>query len=419
MPNVVERPYEASDLTVKKAVLLEMVKRQRDKWPLASFNPSKIRVETLREHLLSGGFTKQVTFDNTTLEPPSIAVAGPQSSPAPATDWPENMTNPSLLEAEGSDSRHERTETTSPRTAAPRLTAALLELQASKDEEDKLHRRREDLHACRIRLLIEEWVDTSAVKRHVEDVDLRPLEVHPAGDWDIRATEVLCALQNSFSAIEGVVKVSVPDTIDPEYRRCFANMARDGNPLVNTETNPAILRVRDASMKLIIEHIPSRVVHMRETAHTTRTGHNRSHDNSEIAHTAGHKRNRDDSDNECPLQKATNRKQARTTAASEGEEREDVEWLKRKAATRPGYIEFCANRNRKLNNPARARFWSFAACFSSTYYKTYIDIPGICHKVRVTKKAIMDALGVGTTALAEAENMSRIMDMYGEHGGLH
>lgn len=69
-----------------------------------------------------------------------------------------------------------------------------------------------------------------------------------------------------------------------------------------------------------------------------------------------------------PLEVVKRRKLEALQGEAESEQRE-VQWLKEKAAARPGYTDFCASQRRKLQNPNRVKFWLFAASFSEDYFK--------------------------------------------------
>lgn len=109
---------------------------------------------------------------------------------------------------------------------------------------------------------------------------------------------------------------------------------------------------------------------------------------------------------------------------------QDVAWLQTQLEQRHGYADFTANHHQKLHNPDRAKFWAFAAQFSADYHKklspitvrlynwvkptTYTDSSR--KGQHVTKSAISMALRMGTTALVEAENLTRIIKLYGTGG---
>jgi len=58
---VTERRYREDDLTnARKSDLVDMVRRQPDRWPGKTFNASKTNVATLKHHLLTAGFTREL-----------------------------------------------------------------------------------------------------------------------------------------------------------------------------------------------------------------------------------------------------------------------------------------------------------------------------------------------------------------------
>ena len=84
------------------------------------------------------------------------------------------------------------------------------------------------------------------------------------------------------------------------------------------------------------------------------------------------------SDSEHPLEKARRRAGKHHKGRSKGEqgaekdaEKKDIEWLRGQASAHPGYDEFYANRNRKLTNLERVKFWAFAASFSAKHYGNF------------------------------------------------
>ncbi|KAF8209242.1 hypothetical protein K438DRAFT_1960967 [Mycena galopus ATCC 62051] len=110
---------------------------------------------------------------------------------------------------------------------------------------------------------------------------------------------------------------------------------------------------------------------------------------------------------------------------------DEVSSLKEILAARSGYNEFRDNQGKQLSNKDRVVFWKFASDFSSEFHKNsaasvvlYIEHHSTDLKTEfqtssaksVKKASIESALGMGTTALAEAEKMTKILEKYGDYG---
>jgi hypothetical protein len=106
----------------------------------------------------------------------------------------------------------------------------------------------------------------------------------------------------------------------------------------------------------------------------------------------------------------------------------EIQYSKDQASKRPGYDGFHGNLMLKLKNPERVKFWAFAAKAAEDYFKNPLEsqyvlttsmfispiphhlsnlLPGTAREEDHT--ADMAALNIGTTALAEAKNTTRMI----------
>jgi hypothetical protein len=151
-----------------------------------------------------------------------------------------------------------------------------------------------------------------------------------------------------------------------------------------------------------------------------------------------HKRERSESNRESEqqqLDKARQRKglaELRDRAPEQDAGEKEIQYSKDQAPKRPGYDGFHANQNRKLKGPERVKFWAFTAKFAEDYFKelqyvltTSMFINPIPHHLsnllpgtarEEDHMVDMAALNIGTIALAEAKNTTRVIEIFGEDG---
>ncbi|KAJ6626618.1 hypothetical protein B0H10DRAFT_1941637 [Mycena sp. CBHHK59/15] len=90
---------------------------------------------------------------------------------------------------------------------------------------------------------------------------------------------------------------------------------------------------------------------------------------------------------------------------------QQITWLKEKIRARSGYSKFETNHSKVLQNAERVEYWQFASQVSETFFRSPWPADISSNKT-ITKGAIQDALGIGSTSLTEAINMTRIIKLY-------
>ncbi|KAF8055685.1 hypothetical protein FPV67DRAFT_1679818 [Lyophyllum atratum] len=372
---------------LKKSDLLQLVRRQEHHWPprvkLSALNTT---VGQLRKNLLSCPFTKEDSYEREDSPASNSSSVGQEiigtvgggprgessGGPVAAVAKPQTITEMALA-------------------VAHNLDIALEGLNAPKPVMPQAPEARQIL------LLIEDHSGILSEKdltRTAELVTVSPVLIHPHGDWDFRMRDMLFKLQQSNTAIDGPVKLSYPDPTEPSYNHIFIKMMHDDVSLEDNPCNPEILTMSSmsSSFKIIVEHARNPVYH---TVVPPLQSFTADPSNSAASETQ-----------QYSLVQAKQRVKDTT-------ERE-ADWLKSKAASCPGYEQFSTNQHQNLKNSDRVDSWVFAAKFSADLYHA----PSPIRNRKFTKKDIKDALDMGTTALAEAENAARIIRVFGK-GGAH
>ncbi|KAF8054920.1 hypothetical protein FPV67DRAFT_1681304 [Lyophyllum atratum] len=371
-----ERRYSKEDLLcLRKDALVKLVERQLRCWPELKFNPSKTTVAVLRSNLLNYGFTKNGSeFESGNASPTPSALT-------PISNNDSDGIGEALAEDLDTDNQPWGADVR-PATGAQTedFTGALEKMRTPQPAVHNPTSRFE------LRLLIEDHrmsYSENGLRRTTELVTLSPTLVHPNGDWDFRVKDMLWSLQHSNASIS-VVKLAYPDPGEPDYNRILLKM-KPGDILEDVPSNPSILTVSAlSSFKIIVEHAT-----------------NGGYDTVPTSSFSDHQE-------ELPAQ-ITNH--AEHVPASEAER--DAAWLKGRLEAQPGYEKFRASQHRKLKNFDRVDFWAFAAKFSADYNRA--PWPNRRPK-KINKVDIGSALGMKVTALAEAENATRIIRIFGSQG---
>ncbi|KAF8067523.1 hypothetical protein FPV67DRAFT_1669403 [Lyophyllum atratum] len=362
-----ERRYSKEDLLcLKKDALVKLVERQLRCWPELKFNPSKTTVAVLRSNLLNYGFTKEGSdFESG------------NASPAPsALTSISNNDSGGIGEAlaEDLDTGNQPWGALSHSTVfKPQAIAGRGATWAQAEDfpapREKMKTPQPAVHnptsRFELRLLIEDHrmsYSENGLQRTTELVTLSPTLVHPNGDWDFLVKDMLWSLQHSNASISGK---SYIHSFQPSASSHL--QMKPGDILEDVPSNPGILTASAlSSFKIIVEH------------------------------------------EELPAQ-VTNH--AEVVPATEAER--DAAWLKARLEAQPGYEKFRTSQHQKLKNFDRVDFWAFAARFSADYIRA--PWPNRRPK-RVNKVDIGSALGMKVTALAEAENATRIIRIFGSQG---
>ncbi|KAJ7895217.1 hypothetical protein B0H14DRAFT_3634951 [Mycena olivaceomarginata] len=115
-----------------------------------------------------------------------------------------------------------------------------------------------------------------------------------------------------------------------------------------------------------------------------------------------------------PLEHA--RRRVLNNQNTSGNRNADVIWLSTEIKGLPGYEDYVNHRRKVQQNTGVVASWEFIALVSRTYFGQPSHITGGRRTKKIKKKSIQDALGIGSTSLAEAENAARILKRYGEGG---
>ncbi|KAJ7925385.1 hypothetical protein B0H13DRAFT_1863223 [Mycena leptocephala] len=194
----------------------------------------------------------------------------------------------------------------------------------------------------------------------VDNIDCRDNE------WRASSRQIFEEIQASIGQLDGSGRIGVPDSEEQEYTEYFVTF----NAEDKTETfahNLSNIIIPDGN-KLELRVDPVHNKHPRTSSPIP----------SSVFESSG------------PSSGALVAKPQATGDA-------ELAWLLEKIEKHPGSIKFNSNRGKVLQNPNRVESWIFAA-------------------QRISKAAIEKALGVSTTSLNEAVNMTRIITIYGCDG---
>ncbi|KAJ7664647.1 hypothetical protein DFH06DRAFT_1324187 [Mycena polygramma] len=334
MSSTQERPYVENDLEGKrKGELAAIIRKQIDKWPESTFNESRTKRDVMVANILTCGFSVAVTSDI-----PAVEDTVP-SPPRPDSEI-------------GSDD--------------PPIT-----------------------HPRSVDVLIEDLREEPSNK-FIQQLVLPSCSEQATGEWLVDSNELLYALQQSPSALDGSVKLAFEDIKQPGWKRYFVKVI-GSEALENASTSPSQLTIlADCRFKIFVEH-------------------------SGVGPAGIRKRERSPSDAEqAGLALGTTTAPPAKKRTSHADQA-DVDWLKTLLPLRPGYTEFQENQRKKLTNKDRVDFWRFAAQFASQYFNKPSGSAERQGK-SVKKVSIEVALGMSATSLSEAEKMIKILEQFGENG---
>ncbi|KAF8057162.1 hypothetical protein FPV67DRAFT_1677505 [Lyophyllum atratum] len=221
------------------------------------------------------------------------------------------------------------------------------------------------------------------------------------GAWRVSAKEIVGKLQQSHGAIGGAheflrpVKLGVPEHNDPKSRfiRYFITAAIPG--LLEALPSPEYLVVPATSKLTLCVNWAADKLAAPLLTDLAQVDNDHSRDHS-------------------PSQMLSSRsKPKKTIKKKQAVSREiDVEWLKEAAQARPGFKTFRESKGRVLQNSEILFFWDFAVQFVESYRGT---TSGVSDHI-ITKKSILEALGLRETWYSQASLGLELALYYGEGG---
>ncbi|KAJ7060173.1 hypothetical protein C8F01DRAFT_1254303 [Mycena amicta] len=209
------------------------------------------------------------------------------------------------------------------------------------------------------------------------------------GEFRVAAADVLAALQALISVIVGSAKIGVPDEHDAAYLQFFAVIANSKSPSPEA-FGGRLLRDPTSSSSSVPPSGPlSGLLSFPESVPG---------EHSAVAFLPAN-----------PSLLSSSKRASSPVQFTE----QQMTWLKRKAEASEGYEEFARHHNKQLSNLQRVEYWKFAADFSHRYYKAPwpADVPR-SGSSKIQRPAIASALGMGLTALNQAINLARILDVF-------
>ncbi|KAJ7433782.1 hypothetical protein FB451DRAFT_1313225, partial [Mycena latifolia] len=379
-----EIPYEKADLKGKKASLLRFVARQSDKWPGPDvYDAKSTSVKRLRNVLLDSryGFTKPATSSvvHESVTPPSTPPFQ-RVQPEPEKNKEKDLSN--LLDSES-------------------------DRELPQIQESHLFYPTDSIEQCLpsrwIKLFIEDTRGTSTAKISqelclfvVDTVDCTP------GEWRAELRDLLVELQQSNAAITGPVRLSCRDPEQPEYWVPFVKVTDDAL-LDEAETFPEFVSIPSSNrLEIRVEHAEDAYFHSPPRRPSTSTTLE-TFDTFDLTDPTA-----------IPLEHARRRAANRPAGRNTNDDQDrDTKWLIEQLKSFSGYEDFKSNQRKVQANPGVVRSWNFIANFSARYYKQVSHVQG---RRKIQKQSIYKALGLGSTAIAEAENAARILNIYGDNG---
>ncbi|KAJ7816641.1 hypothetical protein B0H13DRAFT_1923457 [Mycena leptocephala] len=209
--------------------------------------------------------------------------------------------------------------------------------------------------------------------------------------------EILDALQESISAFKGPARIGAPNPENPTYIEFFATIPGFEYLESDIHANARLIISSNVTLNLTISAI----------------GGARIPEKSQLPdhfeELSGWAKNKSEAMLNPPATSVRTKRKVTIESLTDGE----LSWIVGRVKSMPGFDVFEANQNQRLSNLARVNYWKSAAHFSAQYYKTQwptcISLSG---GNTIRKSAIEVALRMGTTALANAVNMTRITNLY-------
>ncbi|KAJ7017765.1 hypothetical protein C8F04DRAFT_1331866 [Mycena alexandri] len=356
-----EVPYAESDLkNTKKPGLVAIVKRQAAKWPGPDVYDAKATtVRRLKAVLLDSryGFTRPSSPSTQDNSPPMSPLTQndngtPRATPEPQT--PATLTRP-------------------------------------------------------VKLLIQDARTSTKMAQTVPLVVVVDHDDSGPGEWQAGLHDLLSRLQDSNSAIIGPVRISYRDPVDTEYWVPFIKVTTS-TPLEEVQTEPTLVSIPSSlSLELRVEHVSfALILASLWLMYNFKADLDTIHPNTASSAVLF--------DMDDPAWKPLEHARSRTSIKDSSKKKDDdndVEWLKGKFETLPGYQEFRDNQRKVQTNPGIVRSWGFIANASETYFGKVSHVQG---RKKIQQASINKALRLGSSAVSEAKNATRILKLYGPGG---
>ncbi|KAJ7614942.1 hypothetical protein FB45DRAFT_1109289 [Roridomyces roridus] len=371
-----ERPYTEADLTgLKRDDLVRLVQRQQDKWPSGKFQKHKTNMKQMAEALTGPGSLFTTNEPNAHVQhgaAPTASASATSSVQLPILSTSSLQSSPGLPTARNNSNSVHVQGFVPPNTAFGSPAGA----------------------RCSIKLLIDDIRSTMTTEREKISQDVKvPVRVHISGAWQTNSQDVLNALQSSISAIQGPARIGIDDPENAGYTILLAKISgAAGEAEEGAHPSSIWLNVTQSrSLKFTVSHIGGAKASTKRLRSETPPGTSL------------------EAQSNPSTPRKVNKSQPDALSATE------LQWITEAANNTPGFEDFKHNQNRRLSNVERASQWRFAAAFSRKYHKNSWP-PGIelSGGKTIRKNAIEAALGMKTTMLAQAVNMSRIVEIYSE-----
>ncbi|KAJ7718037.1 hypothetical protein B0H14DRAFT_3901169 [Mycena olivaceomarginata] len=375
-----ERKYTSADLVgLKRKELVAIIQSQPTKWPaqaFGKFNQQKTNMDKMKQALVSedSEFTTTEAVERpvtprlkNTIPPPALQTTRPSGIPqAPASSA----------------------------TVHPNVPVDIQQLANGTTYNEQSGTQNLGTHS--ILLLIEDTRSMEKISQRIQ-VPAISSEDLVTGEWQASSHEIVNALQTSISAFKGPARIGMSDPENEGYTVFFATITGPeylGNEI---ESGSILLTIpRNQTLKLTISDIGGAKI-------PSKRRRSESPPSSETVLPSTQP------DTEPTPATSTRKKRSTVDNLTEGE----LSWIQQQAAKTPGFVDFKQRHNQRLDNPTRVSYWKFAAAFCSKYYKaqwpSHIDQSS---GKTIRKNAIEVALGMGTTMLAQAIQMARIVSVY-------
>ncbi|KAJ7906714.1 hypothetical protein B0H13DRAFT_1880309 [Mycena leptocephala] len=368
------RRFNDGDLRhLKRGDPVTLVEGQINKWPTSlkgKFKRHKTNMEDMKWALMNYEFTTSLPLPSPTLVPGQVA----QFSD------PENRHG----EVQGSPLEHGS-------TAAENVNIELQDLP--------LERRS-------ILLLVEDTrrLLNERISQRIE-VSVRNRDNCETGQWRASAAEVVSALQGSISAFQGPARIGTADEEAREFTKFFGTIVdRDYHDAPELDSHLLLIPSNDR-LNLIIATIG-------QGAKFSVAAKSRSPSPDHVAEL---------------LEWAKNSARPRLHCGNIGQEKtgtttdDEQAWLTKKANEMEGFNAFQKHHNQRLTNSDRVKYWKFASNFCKANYKKYwpVGIERSGSGPTIRKDSLEVILGMKRTALDQAINMGRILEMYYDDDSSH
>ncbi|KAJ7931067.1 hypothetical protein B0H13DRAFT_1858289 [Mycena leptocephala] len=391
------RRFNEGDLRhLKRGDLVTLVEGQINKWPTSSkgkFKRHKTNMEDMKWALINCEFTTSLPLPSPTLVP-GVTQTHVAIPPPPIE---------SNVAATASITAGQVSQFSDPENRHGEVQGSPLEHGSTAAENVNIELQDLPLEQRSILLLVEDTrrLLNERISQRIE-VSVSNRDNCETGQWRASAAEVVSALQGSISAFQGPARIGTADEEAREFTKFFGTIVdRDYHDAPELDSHLLLIPSNDR-LNLIIARrkilccCKVQVPFSGPCSRAFGVGQEFRQAPDFICGNIGQEKRE-------PL---TDDEQA---------------WLTKKANEMEGFNAFQKHHNQRLTNSDRVKYWKFASNFCKANYKKYwpVGIERSGSGPTIRKDSLEVILGMKRTALDQAINMGRILEMYYDDDSSH